>query len=72
MKVENQVAIIYAGSKGLLRNVPIDKVKEFEAEYLQQLEVRHPDVLQTLKAGKLDDNVTNTLETVAKELAGKY
>jgi F-type H+-transporting ATPase subunit alpha len=72
VKVENQVAIIYAGTKGLLRNVPLNKVKEFEAEYLQQLEVRHPEVLQALKAGKLDDTITSALETVAKELAGKY
>jgi F-type H+-transporting ATPase subunit alpha len=72
VQVEKQIAIIYAGSKGLLRNVPLNKVKEFEAEYLQQLEVRNPEVLQALKAGKLDDSITNTLETIAKELAGKY
>lgn len=72
MPVEKQVAIIYAGSKGLLRAVPINKVKEFEAEYLQQIEQRHPEVLAGLKAGKLDDNITGVLDTVAKELAGKY
>ena len=50
----------------------MNKVKEFEAEYTQQLEVRHPEVLQALKAGKFDDNITSVLETVAKELAGRY
>lgn len=70
--VEKQVAIIYAGTKGLFRNVPVNKVKEFETEYLQQLEQRHPEVLQALKAGKFDDSLTNVLDTVAKELAGKY
>ncbi len=70
--VEKQVAMIYIGTKGLLRNVPINKVQAFESEYIQQLEQRHPEVLQGLKAGKLDDTITNTLETVAKELAGKY
>ncbi|WP_423146966.1 F0F1 ATP synthase subunit alpha [Rubrolithibacter danxiaensis] len=70
--VEKQVAIIYAGTKGLLRSVPVNKVKEFEAEYTQQLELRHPEILQALKAGKFDDNITSVLETVAKELAGKY
>jgi F-type H+-transporting ATPase subunit alpha len=70
--VEKQVAIIYAGTKGLLRSVPVNKVKEFENEYTQQLEQRHPDVLKALKAGKLDDQITGVLETVAKELAGKY
>ncbi|HXI00945.1 MAG TPA: F0F1 ATP synthase subunit alpha [Sphingobacteriaceae bacterium] len=72
VSVEKQVAIIYAGTKGLFRSVPINKVKEFEAEYLQQLEQRHPEVLQALKEGKFDDSLTNVLETVAKELAGKY
>ena len=70
--VEKQVAVLYAGTKNLMRNVPVNKIKEFEAEYIQQLEQRHPEVLAGLKAGKLDDNITNALETVAKELAGKY
>ena len=70
--VEKQVAIIYIGTKGLLRSVPINKVKAFEDEYVQQLDQRHPEVLQGLKAGKLDDGITNILETVAKELAGRY
>jgi F-type H+/Na+-transporting ATPase subunit alpha len=72
VSVEKQVAIIYVGTKGLMRNVPVNKVREFEAEYLQQLEVRHPEVLQALKAGKFDDSLTSVLETVAKELAGRY
>jgi len=70
--VEKQVAIIYAGTKNLMRNVPVNKIKEFESEYTDQLEERYPEVLSALKAGKLDDNITGTLEKVAKELAGKY
>ncbi len=70
--VEKQVAIIYAGTKGLLRQVPVNKVKQFEAEYTQQLEARYPEVLEALKAGKFDDNITGILETVAKELAANY
>ena len=72
VSVEKQVAIIYIGTKGLLRQVPVDKVREFEKEYVNHLEARHPEVLQALKAGKLDDSITSVLETVAKELAGKY
>ena len=72
VSVEKQVAIIYAGSKGLLRAVPVNKVRQFEAEYVQHLEQRHPEVLKGLKAGKLDDSITQVLETVAKELSGKY
>ncbi|MBC8053389.1 MAG: F0F1 ATP synthase subunit alpha [Sphingobacteriaceae bacterium] len=70
--VEKQVAIIYIGTKGLLRQVPVNKVREFEKEYLNQLEARNPEVLQALKAGKLDDSITSVLESVAKDLAEKY
>jgi len=70
--VEKQVAIIYAGVKGLLRRVPVDKVREFEAEYLQQLEQRHPEVLQALKEGKFSDELTDVLEKMARELSEKY
>ncbi len=70
--VEKQVAIIYLGTKNLMRNVPINKVREFESEFTTQLEQRHPETLAALKAGKLDDQVTGVLETVAKELSGRY
>jgi len=70
--VEKQVAIVYAGTKNLMRSVPIDKVKEFETEFLNQLELRHPETLSALKAGKFDDNITGVLDTVAKEISSKY
>ena len=70
--VEDQIAIIYAGSKNLLRDVPVEKVKEFERDYLEFLKAKHSDVLATLKAGKLTDEVTDTLMTVAKELSAKF
>ena len=71
-KVEDQVAIIYAGSKNLLRAVPVNKVKEFETEYIEFLKAKHSDVLATLKSGKLTDEVTDILTAVAKELSSKY
>jgi len=70
--VENQVAIIYAGSKDLLRKVPVNKVKEFESDFLVYLNTKHLDVLESLKAGKLSDEAVKTLELVAGELASKY
>ena len=70
--VEKQVAIIYLGTKNLLRNVPVNKIREFETDFTNQLEARHPEVLAALKAGKLDDQITGVLETVAKEMTGKY
>ena len=70
--VEDQVAIIYAGSKNLLRSVPVNKVKEFERSYIDYLNNKHRDILDALKAGKLDDTITEVLESVAKELSAKY
>jgi F-type H+-transporting ATPase subunit alpha len=64
--------MIYCGTKGLLRNVPVNKVKEFEAEYLNQLELRHRPTLDAIRAGKIDDSITTVLETVAKEISSKY
>ncbi|CAM4171913.1 F-type H+-transporting ATPase subunit alpha [Pedobacter westerhofensis] len=72
MSVEKQVAIIYIGTKNLMRSVPVNKIRAFEAEYLQQLELRYPQTLAALKAGKLDDEITSVLETVAKELSANY
>ena len=70
--VEDQVAIIYAGSKNLLRNVAVEKIKEFENEYLTILRTKHQDVLDSLKQGKLTEQVVNTLESVCKDLSDKY
>jgi len=70
--VEEQVAIIYAGTKNLLRNVPVNKVKEFEKDFLEYMNAKHRDVLDALKAGKFDDNITDVLEKAAKEISAKY
>ena len=71
-KVEEQVAIIYAGSKNLLRSVPVEKVKEYEQAYLENLRSKHAKVLATLKEGKLTDEVLDTLNTVAAQTAKQY
>ncbi|MDG1027908.1 MAG: F0F1 ATP synthase subunit alpha [Flavobacteriaceae bacterium] len=70
--VEEQVAIIYAGSKNLLRNVPVEKVKEFETAFLLTLKKKHKKVLGELKAGKLTDNVLDTLNSVAQETSKAF
>ncbi len=71
-KVEDQVAIIYAGTKNLLRDVPVEKVKEFESDYLAYLQAKHSGLLADLKVGKLTDEITDTLTEVAREIAAKY
>jgi len=70
--VEDQVAIIYAGSKNLLKDVPVNKVKEFERDYIDYLNAKHRDTLDTLKSGKLTDEVIATLESAAKEISAKF
>ena len=72
MTVEKQVAIIYCGAKGLLKDVPVNKVREFEADYLDYLDMKHKDVLKQLKDGQLNDDVTKTLELAAIEIGAKY
>ena len=70
--VEDQIAIIYAGSKNLLRNVPVNKVKEFERDFIEYLNAKHRDTLNTLKVGKLTDEAVEVLSKVAKDIAANY
>lgn len=71
--VEEQVAVIYCGVNGLLENVPIDKVSEFEKLFIQYLHAKHQtDVLDVLKSGKINDDVQTKLKNAALEIAGKY
>lgn len=72
LPVESQVAMIYAGTENLLRNIPIRKVKEFQVEYVDFLKNKHPEVMAALKAGKIDDQLTGVLKQVATELSAKY
>jgi F-type H+/Na+-transporting ATPase subunit alpha len=72
MSVDKQVAILYCGTKGLLSKVPVESVKKFEETYLAYLEKNHKDVLDALGKGNIDDNITGTLEKVAKDLAAGY
>ena len=72
LPVESQVAMIYAGTENLLKNVPIRKVKEFQLEYVEYLRNKHPEVMAALKAGKIDDEITGILKQVATDLTSKY
>ncbi len=72
LPVEEQVAIIYCGTKGLLKKVPLNKVKEFEKEYLEYLKVKHSDTLLALKNGKYTDAETSVLASAAAEMTARY
>ena len=72
MAVEKQIAIIYCGTQGLLSDIPVDKVKEFESEFIDYVELKHKDVLAALSQGKLSEEITSALESAAKEIVEKY
>jgi F-type H+/Na+-transporting ATPase subunit alpha len=72
LRVEQQIAIIYLGTKNLLRTVPISKVRAFEKDFLEVMERGHKGVLDQLKAGQYTDEITNTLEMVGKDVASRY
>jgi F-type H+-transporting ATPase subunit alpha len=72
MRVEQQAAIIFCGTNGLLKDVPVKEIGTFETEFLSYLENKHKDVLDGLGSGKLDDNIKSTLTSAAEELTAKY
>ena len=72
VSVEKQVAMIYLGTKGLLRNVPVEKVREFESMFLDSAEQKMPGVLENLRQGKLIDEDIKAIESLAAELSATY
>jgi len=71
-KVEDQVSIIYLGSKDLLKAVPVEKVKDFEKKYIELLNLKHKKILSQIKKGKLTEEITSILEKVASDLTSSY
>jgi len=70
--VEEQVSIIYAATKGLLDEVPVDKVKEFETTFLSRMKADYASELDLLKKGKLADSAVEAIKKVAKEVSSTY
>ena len=71
-KVEDQIAIIYAGTKNLLKEVPIDKIKDFELAYIKELNKSHRKVLESLKDGILNEAIFKTLEDVCLKISNQF
>ena len=71
MSVEKQIAVIYCGTKGLLSEIPVEKVKEFESEFLEYMELKEKKTLAALAQGKLSDDITGKIEEAAKEIIEK-
>jgi len=73
MPVEKQIAIVYLGTHNLLKEVPVDKIKEFETNFLQYLDTNHKeDILDTLKKGIINEEIENKLKKIAQDLSFKY
>lgn len=72
VSVEDQVAIIYISTNGLLDDVPVDKVREFETSLINTLKASHKETLEALGKGKLTEEATSVLRQVAKDLSAKY
>jgi F-type H+-transporting ATPase subunit alpha len=70
--VEQQVAMIYISTNGYMDKVPVKEVKSFESDFLNYLKASHKDTLESLRSGKIDDNITGVLKKVALDLAKKF
>ena len=65
MPVGDQVAVLYCGTHALMKDIPIERVREFQSLFLDRMHASHQDVLDALAAGKLDDDMTGTIESTA-------
>ena len=72
MRVEDQIAIIYCGVEGLLKDVPVNRVKDFEVAYLDYLRSKHADTMEELKNGKYGDEQKGVLAAAAREMTAQY
>lgn len=72
MEVGKQIAIIYCGSRGLVRKIPVDRIHDFEVEFLHFMEEKHDKTLKELEKGILNDNITKIIEVAAKNIADRY
>jgi F-type H+-transporting ATPase subunit alpha len=72
MPVGEQIAILYCGVHGLMREVPISKVRQCQDQFLDKLRTQNPEVIETLANGKIDDETTGKIEAVMADIAGTY
>ncbi len=72
MPVGEQVAILYCGVHGLMHEVPVEKVRQCQDQFLETIRSSHPEVIETLGSGKITDEVTKTIEEVMANVAGQF
>lgn len=71
-RVEEQIAIIFASTKGYIDKVPLNRVKDFEADFINVLKTKHKETLDALASGKFEDSITDVLTDTAKDVAKNY
>ncbi|MCQ2975445.1 MAG: F0F1 ATP synthase subunit alpha [Bacteroidales bacterium] len=72
-RVEQQIAILYCGTHNLMKDVPLNKIKDFENEFIDVLENAHKDdILNPLSKGIINDEITNAITIVAKDVADRF
>jgi F-type H+-transporting ATPase subunit alpha len=69
LPIEEQIAIIYCGTMGLLKSIPVDKVRKFEAAFLERIRTSHPEMLAKIAGGEFSDEFAETITNVAKEVS---
>jgi F-type H+-transporting ATPase subunit alpha len=72
LPIEKQIAIIFCGTKGLLSGIKIEKIKDFQNEFLDFLNLKHRDILDSLRSGKINEETEQTLTSVAGDIAENY
>ena len=72
VELGKQIAIIYCGSKGLIKDVPVERIRDFEIEFLHFMEEKHTKTLKELEKGILNDDITKIIDVAAKNIADRY
>lgn len=71
-KISDQIAIIYVGTRNLIKNIPLNLIKKFEKEYIDYINNQYPDILKLLEQGILNKKITNILDQSAQQIVTKY
>jgi F-type H+-transporting ATPase subunit alpha len=72
MPVGEQIAILYCGTRGLMHEVPVGEVRRCQDLFLEKMRTSHPDVIQTLGSGKIDDDTIKVIENTMADIAGQF
>jgi F-type H+-transporting ATPase subunit alpha len=72
MPVGEQIAILYCGTNGLMHEVPVNEVRKCQDLFLEKIRSSHPEIIEMLGNGKIDDDATNVIKSVMADIAGQF